>query len=71
MSIFDRSDEKEYQEEQDLTTVSTADLVAELCSREGVVVPHPELWYGCIDQMFTRSFQDGIPFPKIIVVRGE
>ena len=49
----------------DLTHVSTADLVLELEGREGVISPHPELWYGCVIDALRKGPA------TILVVRGE
>jgi len=32
-----------------LSSIPTADLVAELSKRDGVIVPHPDLWFGTIN----------------------
>ena len=47
-----------------LSSIPTADLVAELSKRDGVIVPHPDLWFGTIN----NEIKCGKP-PKILVVR--
>jgi len=47
-----------------LKRFTTADLVAELSKRDGVIVPHPDLWFGTIN----NEIKCGKP-PKILVVR--
>lgn len=51
-----------------LKQISTADLVNELASREGVIIPHKELWFKVIDSEIARCGLYGKAFPKIIVV---
>ncbi|MFA5445328.1 MAG: hypothetical protein WC262_10200, partial [Bacteroidales bacterium] len=46
-----------------LKRFTTADLVAELSKRDGVIVPHPDLWFGTIN----NEIKCGKP-PKILVV---
>lgn len=53
----------------DLSTISTAELVAELSKRDGVIAPHPELWFGIIDSMFKSAFSRGTLIPKILVIQ--
>lgn len=50
---------------------STTELVDELCKRQGVVVPHSDLWFGVIDSIIRDASLHAKPFPKIIVVRGD
>jgi hypothetical protein len=51
----------------DLSGVPVDALVAELVKREGVIEPHPELWYGVINS----TIKNGYPTARIIVVQGE
>ena len=47
-----------------LSSIPTADLVAELSKRDGVIVPHPDLWFGTINTEIKCGKS-----PKILVVR--
>ena len=48
----------------DITQFTTAELVAELSKRDGVIVPHPDLWFGIINNEIKCGKS-----PKILVVR--
>jgi hypothetical protein len=61
MSVFDRDDEREY---KDISDYSTSQLIAELATRDGVIVPHPDLWFGIINNEIKCGKS-----PKILVVR--
>ena len=52
-----------------LSSIPTADLVAELSKRDGVIVPHPELAGSIVYKEIWTAVRGNRPEPKILVVR--
>ncbi len=52
-----------------LSSIPTADLVAELSKRDGVLVPHPEFAETTVHDEIWTAVRENKPTPQILVVR--